>query len=378
MNDSDSKRIRIIHLVEDLKIGGLERVVSTLARGLDVRRFDCRVWCVARGGAIADQLEAEGISVEILGITNYHNPVAVLKLVKRLREAAPAIVHTHGYYAGTVGRVAAFLARVPVVIAHVHSTYWGYGRRHLWVERLLSHVTDRIICCSNAVSDFVVGREGVDGSKVEVVYNGVEQQSAGLPPGDVKRMLGIGEDRRIVITVASLVGHKGHRYLLDAAVEVTTRIPEAHFVIVGDGPLRSELERHASNSGIKDRVTFTGVRSDVRDLLEAADVFVLPSCDREGLGIALIEAMAAGKPVVATRLGGIPEVVEDGFTGLLVPPRDKASLAEGIAAMLTDSDAAAGMGSRGREAYVDRLTAAEMVVKTAKPYRWLLEAETGD
>ncbi len=201
------KKIIVVHLVETLKIGGLERVVATIAKGLSVDKYRIQVWCAVSGGSIADDLQAKGIEVKILGISSYYNPVGFFRLARMLRSIKPDIVHTHTYFTNTLGRIAAKLAGVPVIITHVHSTYWVYSKRNLFIEKILSRFTDRIICCSNAVKEFVVSFEGINSAKVVTICNGVQITTKALSMTEAKRKLNVNAHDVVIVTVASLCPH---------------------------------------------------------------------------------------------------------------------------------------------------------------------------
>jgi glycosyltransferase involved in cell wall biosynthesis len=363
-------QLKVIHLVEDLKIGGAERVIADTALGLDRKKYDASVWCVTRGGETASELSEKGIEVKILGISSYHNPLSTFKMTRLLKSARPDIVHTHGYFASVIGRLAARIAGTPVILAHVHSTYWEYKKRHIMIERKLSRFTHKIICCSKAVENFVKNTEKITDNKTIVVYNGVDEERF-CPlqsPTSIRAEFGMSEEAAVVGTVSSLTPHKGHEYLIQAASLVLDTLPSAKFIIVGDGPLRKRLEDQAKNLNIHPAVIFTGIRKDIPEMLSLMDVFVLPSHTREGLGIAIIEAMAAERPVVATDIGGIPEAVNDGETGLLVPPGDQEALSEAIIDLLQNTKKAKEMGEKGRNRVKEKFTTKKMLSEIEHVY----------
>ena len=357
--------MKVVHIVEDLKIGGIERVIAGIVRGIDKSRYEVCVWCLSRGGEIADELNQEGFIVEILGMKSHRDPFFYLKLAKKLRREKIDILHAHGYTATTVGRLAAILAGVPTIFSHIHSTYLDFSKKQVFIEKFLSRWSEKIICCSKAVSDFAAEFLGISPEKIKVIYNGVEPigESSGK-----KAEFGISEDAPVVGCIASLFPHKGHKFLLEAVKEVLRWNPKVKFILVGDGPLKNELEEFAREKGIEKNVIFTGVRKDVSDILSAMDVVVLPSSGREGLGIALIEAMAMKKPVIGTVIGGIPEVIEHGKNGLLVPPANPAALAAAIVSVLADKAKAKKMGEDGFEIFSRKFTARKMVSEIEKLY----------
>lgn len=359
--------INVAQVTEDLKIGGLERVIENITMYLDPERFKVLVLCLSRGGEIAEKLIANGKDVEILGIKNYHSPLSLIKVARWLRQKRIDIVHTHGYPAGVFGRIAAIVARVPCIIHHVHSIH-SYTKRQLLIERLLSGFTDKVISCSCSVRDFIVKTAKVREDKTITIYNGVPLNwlSNNRDASEIRKMFNIPAVSPVVGVVGRLETIKGYKYLLEAAVTIEKAIGDIHFLIVGDGPLRKELEDLSRTLKLS-HVIFTGRRTDVNRLLTAMDIFVLPSVS-EGLGIVIIEAMAAGLPVVATKIGGIPEIVSNGISGILVPPEDPDAIAKAIIGLLNDKERAKRMGAKGREIYNQQFTSELMVKRIEEIY----------
>jgi glycosyltransferase involved in cell wall biosynthesis len=298
----------------------------------------------------------------------------VFKLTRLLKNEGPDIVHTHGYFASVIGRLAARKARIPRIVAHVHSTYWDYKKRHLRIERKLSRFTHKIICCSKAVENFVKDFEKIKGDKTTVIYNGVDEDKFFLHKDSrsIQAELGIDARSPVVGTVSALTPHKGHEHLIQAASRVLDTFPSTRFLIVGDGLLRTGLEAQAKSLNIHSSVIFTGERKDIPEILSLMDVFVLPSFSREGLGLAIIEAMAVERPVVATEIGGIPEAVIKGKTGLLVPPGDSEAMAKAIIQLLQDPEKAKSMGEKGRARVMKRFTKTKMLSEIQNVYQSLI------
>jgi glycosyltransferase involved in cell wall biosynthesis len=374
MKSSSSKKV--LHIVEDLKVGGLEKILASVVLSLDPAKYRVQVWCLAKGGDVAEALIGKGMSVRILQMQSYHNPVNIIRLALLMRRERFHLIHTHGYFAGTFGRLAALLAHVPVIIAHVHSTYYNYGKRHLLVERFLSFFTDRIICISRAVERFVTVNERIRSEKTCLIYNAVEPPDHLLNDHQRKeRRLSLGFDAEAIViaVVASLTANKGHGILLTAFKEAFGSHPSIRLLIVGDGPLREQLETTTRQLMMDQAVVFAGIRRDVFSLLQSSDVFVLPSQDREGLGVALIEAMAVGLPVIGTNVGGIPEVIEDGENGFIVSPRSSEQLAEALKKLVNDQALRTNMGRRGRQIYEEKFILQRMIGQIEKLYDYLLE-----
>ena len=368
------KKIKVLQLAESLEIGGMERVVASIARGLDPEAYEVSVWSIARGGQIASELEKEGKQVKVLGIDNYYNPLNVFKLSNLIKKERPDIIHTHGYFASTIGRIAAKLAKVPIIVTHVHSTYWGYTKRNILIERELSKFTDRIICCSDAVKRFVVEHENISDKKAVTIYNGVEIKEVN-DSFKSREALGIRENDIMITTVGSLTPHKGQRYLIEAVAHSMKTHDNIRCFIVGDGPLRVEFENYAISLGIGAHINFLGRVGDISEVINATDIFVMPSSGREGLGIAVLEAMAYGKPVIASDIGGLPEVVIDSATGYLVKPKDVHSIASVINKLVEDGSARIAMGSEGKRVFEERFKAKFMISRIDDLYKELLETK---
>lgn len=353
---------KVLHLVEDLNIGGLEKVVASIATGLNKNKYDIQVWCLTKGGKIADELISKNISIKILGLNNYHNPLQIIILAKYLKKSKIDIIHSHGYFANTFGRLASILARVPVKIVHVHTTDYIFKSKNILVERLLSLFTKKIICVSNSVKDFVEKTLGITKGKVCLVYNGCGMSNESKSEYQFDRFsFGLGQDDFVIIVVASLAPHKGHRVLIDATKDLVQKFKKLRLLIVGDGPLRNELESYVSDLKLSEHIFFIGQKQNVFPYLKIADVFVLPSIKREGFGIALIEAMAMGIPVIGSKLGGIPEIIDNQGNGILFPPGDFVALAGSIKKMIVNKKLRDRFGAVGRVIYKNKFTNSKMI-----------------
>ena len=372
-----SRPVTVLHAVEDLKVGGMERVIASIVTRLNPARYASRVLCVTRGGAVADELSRKGVPVTVLGLDNYHRPGQLLSLYRWLRKNPCHILHSHGYFAGVFARIAGFPTGIPYIVTHVHSAYIDYKTRHRSMEKLLSFRTDRIICVSRTVQDWVVDAVGIDRGKTVVVYNGPGFDPEGWPDESVsltrRRACGIQDGDTVFTIVASLTSNKGHHVLLESFSGLLAAYPDATLLVVGDGPLRSELEDRARQMAINRKVIFTGLQTDVMAWLGISDVCLLPSQFREGLGLALIEAMAAGLPVIGTRIGGIPEVITDDENGLLVPPGNTEALTHAMMRMARDRDSRIRMGRRGREIYEEKFSLSGMIRNIEAVYEGLQE-----
>ncbi len=346
------QKIKVVQLAEDLKVGGLERTLAYIVNNLDPSIFSVEVWCIARGGAIADELQKNGHPLRILNLNNYFNPWKVIQLAGLLRREKVSILHSHAYFANTMGRMAAILARVPVRFAHIQSSHWSSDERssrNYLVDRLLSHFTSRVIACSDSAARFQLEALKINPRKVITIYNctDVERYANQGATGTQRKELGIGEDDLVIGSVGRLEKLKGHRLLLEVTRDLIESFPTLKLVIIGDGEEREVLEKKRSDLGLVNHVIFTGIRNDVEKLLPVLDVYVQPTIGREGLPLTVVEAMAAKLPVVASDIGGIREAVIHKQTGILVAPGDKDDLARALSQILRDREMRCLMSQEG-------------------------------
>jgi len=294
----------------------------------------------------------------------------VPRLVRLLRRERPAVFHAHmsSPVACKWGLAAAVLARVSAVLGTVQVGAYEPDRSSYWQLRALARKVDRYLAVSGEIAAELVERLGWPAEKVEVVYNAVDVERAAVaaPPG-LRAQLGGSETRPLVLTPARLNAQKGHGVLLEAIAEV----PDALFLLAGDGPERGALEARAAELGVAERVRFLGRREDVPQLLAACDVFALPSL-YEGSSLAVLEAMAAGTAIVSSAIGGTEELIEDGRSGLLVAPGDAPALAAALRRVLGDPALREGMAARARERVDAGLRREQNAVRAAEIYRELL------
>jgi glycosyltransferase involved in cell wall biosynthesis/peptidoglycan/xylan/chitin deacetylase (PgdA/CDA1 family) len=364
--------VRVLHLIWALDLGGAERQVIEIVRGLDRNQFEPTVGCLVRKGRWGEALEAEGVPVVGFSKGPGLDPAFLLRLTRFIRKGGFGVVHTHAFTASSWGRLAAMIARVPVVVAHEHSAFSLESRLRRCVDRMLSPGTSRWIVVSEALARDLVRAEALPVSRVVVIPNGVPTRSATAEAvRKVREELKGGRFNELIGTLGRLERRKGLEVLLEAARRLAPRRPGLGVSLIGEGPLRGDLEERVRAGGIGDRVVFAGRREDVPAVLGALDVFAVPS-HTEGLSISLLEAAYAGCPIVATDVGGNPEVVRHGHNGLLVPPRDPSALAEAIEELLTDRPRARRLGAEAAREARERFSAETMVRAIESVYRDLL------
>lgn len=377
-------RVRVVYVHPTLEIGGAEELRLTLLKHLDPARYDIRLCCLERKGAIGEELEANGYPIAVLGRSARTGSFTTTWALYQFLKRHPAdIVQTSLFYGNWHGRIAARLAGVPVVIAEEHSLH-DQAADHLrysarlgpifrLADRQLARWTDRIIACSQAVADSIRVDERIPAEKFLVLLNVIDGERfvANGTRAVARHTLGFRGGEIVCGSVGTLKPVKGMLELVEAFAKARTMVPALRLLLVGDGSLRSLIESAIREWGLTAWVTMTGARRDISYLLSAMDVFVSASRS-EGFGINLLEAMAMGLPCIAPRIGGIQEVVVEDQTGLLVPPGDCRALAEAIVALARDSERARAFGSAGRTLARERFQPSGYVMKLTGLYEMLL------
>jgi glycosyltransferase involved in cell wall biosynthesis len=359
--------VDVVLLLTSFAIGGTERQMVELAKRLDPSRFRVHVACFHRRGRLLDDMPSR-IPIREFPVHGFANPSAAARLVafaSWCRSIGAAVVHTCDLYANIFGLPGAALAGVPVRIANRREIVTGdKSPAKLWTQRLAYRAAHAVVANSSAARDQLV-REGVPADRLRLIANGLD--AGRFVPAPRRPQI-----RRIVM-VANLRPEKGHDTLLAAAPRILARYPDATFTFVGEGPKREALETLTRALGVAERVEFLGESRDVAPVLARHDLFVLPSRS-EAFPNALIEAMATALPVVATDVGGIPEVVRPGLNGLLVRPDDTNALADAVLALMDDPAAAAALGRAARADVERHYTIDRMVERFEQLY--LAEIET--
>ncbi len=358
--------MRVLHVDSAAAWRGGQNQVLLAARGMQAQGHEVAVACRA-GGVLAERARAAGLGVHALPLGGDLDPRGALALRGLLRRLQPQVMQLHDPHAVAAGLWAtAGLRERPRRVATRRVDFHVRGA----LSRAKYQACDRIIAVSRAIVR-VLGADGLDEARLRLVYEGVPERAPQPGGREALRELGVPLDAPLVGNVAALTDHKDHATLLEAWARVTRERPEARLVIVGQGELRAALEARARALALDGRVVFAGFRDDLERLLPAFDVFCLSS-HMEGLGTSLLDAMCFGRPIVATDAGGIPEAVEDGVTGRVVPARDPAALAEALGASLRDASLRASWGAAGRRRFVERFTDARMVAASLAVFAELL------
>jgi glycosyltransferase involved in cell wall biosynthesis len=375
------QRIKVCHIAHGDLWAGAEVQLATL---LEVMRDDPALdlsVILLNDGRLASEIRSLHIPVTVLSEEHQNSLGLFMKMIGYLKEKRPNIVHTHKYKDNILGAGAAAVAGVPIVVRIVHGITEPF-RGTAYVKMMGYEFIDRLVTSARvkkliAVSSNIgVALERLYGSgKVAQIHNGINLEKL-KPSRDRKKVrdeLGVETDDQVVGTVGRLTSVKGHEVLLRAADSLMKKIGNIKLLIVGDGPLMPRLKTVAHELGIEKKVILAGHRGDVYDFLNCMDVFTLPSI-HEGIPMVLLEALALRRPVVASRVGGIPEVVEDGVSGILVAPHSATELQQGIERVLQDSTYANRLAQAGRLRVEEEFTATAMARRTADLYKSLVRS----
>jgi len=373
----------LLLLLDHFEFGPAGQVVLTAADLLQRQGFEVESAALGGWGQVGDELEEQGIRAVAIGTASLWDPRAVGRFLSLLRRDRIQIVHSFSVRAGLLARMLARLAGVPAVLSSLHGGDLSGGWWRLLLERFSVPLTDLVVVPSETMRRRAMENLGLGPGQVCVLRTGVaaaprepRPQTREAESGEresLRRELGAGPHDRLVGVVGELrEPRRGLPVFLSAARLLVQQIPQARFVIVGDGPGRRALEARAMAEGVGHRTMFTGIRSDVEAIMHAIDLLVHPNL-RPASGFPVLEAMAAGTPVVAASAGDLPELIDDGVTGILVPPGDAPALAQACGALLRDPDRSRRMSEAARRRVAESHSLEGMVAALAGIYRALME-----
>lgn len=340
------KKIHILHVLDSLNLGGTERQAVEIAKGLDKEKFTVQMAALNQDGPLRQDLLSAGIPLtEFKMGRGFYSPSSlfqIFRLAGFMRKEKFDIVQTYDFYSTVPGVIAAKLAGVPVILSGRRCVLRNFPLIKKITEKFLWKFCHKVVVNAHAIRDYLIGEEGVDAGRVAVIHNGVHLFK---PAGD-----GALSGHEMVGMVANFNGYKDHKTFLDAAALVTAQRKHVQFVLVGEGPLKEEVRAYAKDLGLAGNTLFYGTKTgeELYNAFRTFSVFVLSSPD-EGFPNVILEAMALGIPVIASSVGGIPEVVEEGINGYLFTPKRADLLAEKILYLLAHPEIAAAMGRKGLE-----------------------------
>lgn len=378
------RKFKVLYVHTLPVISGSGLAVYLMMTGLDKDRYEVEFAC-APGGPLIDKVASSGIKVYpirhfVQKVNIIKDILALIEMVLLIRRRRYAIVHTHNSKAGFIGRLAAKINNVPIIVHTIHGFAFHDFEKPLRrksfiiLERLVATFTDKLFVISTPLRDWGL-KVGIGSSdKYMINYDGIEIEKfkKDFNREKIRKEFSLMQEDKVVGMVAKLWEGKGHKYLLEAAVSVINKIPNVKFMLVGDGYLRDYLLDYVKRLGISNYVIFTGFREDISEITSIFDIACLPSLF-EGMGRVLLEAQVLGKPVVATRVGGIVEMVKDNETGILVNPADYHGLAVAIIRLLTDEALARKFGEAARQHIDEKFSATRMVENIDKVYSELIK-----
>ena len=373
--EAQPNRIRLLKMLTSFQIGGTERQVTNLAMRIDSSRFDLHLACLRNMGELLQEIEPLRVPRPVFDIGRLYAPKTLWQAIRLgyyIRRHLIQVVHSYGFYPNVFAVPAARLAGASIVVASIRDRGDILTPMQRWIQKYVCRLADCVLVNAETIREVLI-EQGYQPDKIFVIRNGIVLSRFGRRDRGVelRRELRLPSTAPLVFVFSRLNGMKGVEYFLEAAAMVARNFPDVRFLVVGDGAKRKELEAHAATLGLSPRVTFTGFRTDVPDLLREAAISVLPSLS-EGLSNSLLESMASGVPVVAGRVGGNPEIVEHGVSGLLVPPRDSAALAAAMGQLLRNPELAARFGEAGKRRVADLFSMERSVGEVERLYERLV------
>ncbi|MCX7982778.1 MAG: glycosyltransferase family 4 protein [Syntrophales bacterium] len=369
-------KVNILFVIDGLEFGGGERVFSQIIRGLPRERYEIHV-AASPVGPFHASLPSY-VTFHATDFSRRTDVRTLFHLVKIVKKHRLDIVHGQGGRAEFFARLAARLGGAKSYISTIAMPVEGYdvspprGILYQFFDRATEHLVSRFLVCSSALEQLLIEEHGIEKERVCKIYNGIEwreydPRSLSEERKETRNRLGLREENPLVGTVGRLVWQKGFFFFLKAIPIIYHALPKTRFVLVGDGPLRKDLEEEAKRLKIMDRLFFAGHTTEVNKFMAAMDVVVIPSL-REGFPMVTLEAMSLEKPIVATEIDGINEQIQSGKDGILVPPQSPESLARAVVTLLQDRDYAASLGRSARKKVISEFSLEKMIEKTIAVY----------
>ena len=395
---------KILYVIDNMQYGGGERAFGQLISLLSKDKYEIDVACKP-GGVFEEKIISSGASLRPVDMGSRYSPKAILQLFSIMKKRSIDIVHSQGGRADFFTRVAAKLAGVPIIVSTIAMPVEGFDvnplRKSVYAafDRFSERFVDKFIVVSKALEHALIEKHRINKEKVVLVPNGIEVeeyrpwgaerraqsaeggsqesgiggQGVGGKGQGVREEFGLGNKIPLVGAIGRLVWQKGFEYLIKAIPSVAEKFPEAKILIVGEGELEAKLKAESEKLKVRDKIIFTGFRQDIKEILSAIDILAMPSL-LEGMPFVILEAMAMAKPIVATDIESITEILDNGKTGILVPPKDPDALSRAIISLLTDGDKARQMGFKARMTVEEKFRVEVIVDRVEKVYQELLQS----
>jgi glycosyltransferase involved in cell wall biosynthesis len=366
------KRIKILYLITGLKIGGAEMVLCDLLKGLDKTMFEPLVVSIIPITEIGQRIKKLGIPVLSLNVKFKYNPSVFFRLISIFKKENPQILHSHLFHAIFLGRVVGRICKVPIIISSIHSEYVGGFLRNRLLQ-ITAKLDDVVTIVSQKAKEKMVEARAISARKTIVIYNGIDINRFKFQDRKKReknrKELNLKESNKVLISVGRLFEAKGYPYLIEAIKILKKKYPEIVLLVLGEGEKRIELEKQIRENNLTKNIFLLGQKNNVSLYLNASDVFVLASL-WEGFGLVTAEAMACSLPVVATNVGGIPEIVKDRHSGFLVESKNPLALAKKIDYVLNLSpEIRRKMGEAGRKIVEEKFLLKRMVKNYENLYK---------
>jgi glycosyltransferase involved in cell wall biosynthesis len=374
-------RRKVFHLVDSLNVGGTETQAVELALRMPASEYEITLGCLLAQGPLLEKVKGSAVMVREFhpagGLDSPAGLYQFARLTAFLRRGRFDVVHTHDLWSNLMGVPAARLAGVPAIISSRRDLAhfdWYQGKKRKWLRRI-QNLSNVVLANATPIRDALIAEDGLAPEKLRVIHNGVDTAKFQRGKRDRERLFPGAQNAKLVVLVGNMhTDVKGHPWLIAAAPAVLQEFPDTRFVFAGDGESRAVFEAQVAHTGLEGNATFLGRRSDIPDVLASCDVAVLPS-RAEGLPNAVLEYMAAGLPTIASRVGGNAELVEDGVTGLLVPPEDSKALSDALLRLLRDPALSRRIAANGYRRAVDHFSFERLIREVDGLYTELLQGK---
>jgi glycosyltransferase involved in cell wall biosynthesis len=372
------RRRKVFYLVDSLEVGGTETQAVELALRMPTNAYEITLGCLREKGPLLEKLKGSAVAIREFhpkgGLDTPAGLYQMARLAGFLRREKFDVVHTHDLWSNLMGVLAARLAGVPAIISSRRDLAhfdWYQGKKRKWLRRI-QNLSGAVLANATPIRDALIAEDGFAPDKLRVIHNGVDTTKFQRARRSRERLFPEIRDQKLIVLVGNMhTDVKGHPWLIDAAPVVLHEFPHTRFVLAGDGDARPVFEEHVGRLGLKPFFLFLGRCSDIPDLLASCDIAVLPS-RAEGLSNALLEYMATGLPTIASRVGGNAELVDDGVTGLLVPPEDSPAIAGALLRLLRDPGLARQMAENGKKVAVETYSFERLIREVDALYTELL------